>query len=169
MRAETSRRGGDLLAVLGAILLFVGLVGFRWYGGSATVSSVPGIDIGSGFGRSGWQAFTDSRWVWLATVLFALATVAATGGGGGRLAVAGPRALLAVLAGVSAALIAYRVVHHQPPTQGPGVAFHAVSAVRDGIWLGLVAACAIGAGACVALLGVLHPGRAGDGPPGGSP
>ncbi len=169
MRAEASRRGGDLLAVLGAIALFVALAGFKWYGGSVTVSSVPGVDIGSGFARTGWQAFTASRWIWVATVLLALVTVAATGAAKGWWAGAGPRALLAVLAVTSAALIAYRVVRHQPPASGPHVAFHAAGAVRGGIWLGLAAACAIAAGACLALLGALDPRRSADGPPAGAP
>jgi hypothetical protein len=130
---------------------------------------VAGVDIGAGFARSGWQAFTDSRWIWLATVVLALATVAASGDGMGRWAAAGPRALLAALAGISVALIAYRVVHHQPSGSGAGVAFHAAGAVRGGIWFGLAAACAIGAGACVALFGALELGRSGTEPPGGSP
>ena len=169
MRAEARGRGGDLLAVLGAIVLFVGLIGLKWYGGSATVSTVPGVDVGAGFSRNGWQAFTASRWIWLATVLLALVTAAATGDGrGGRAAVAA-RALLAALAGISVVLIAYRVVHHQPPGAGPDVAFHAAGAVRSGIWLGLAAACAIGAGACAALLGLLGPEPSGGRPAAGSP
>lgn len=169
MRAEAARRGGDLLAVLGAIVLFAGLIGLNWYGGSATVSTVPGVDVGAGFSSSGWQAFTASRWIWLATVLLALVTAAATGAGRWGRAAVGARALLAALAGVSVALIAYRVVHHQPPGTGSHVAFHAAGAIRGGIWLGLAAALAIGAGACAALLGVLGPGPAAGRPAAGSP
>jgi len=168
MGPEASRRGGDLLIVLGAIALFAGLVGFNWYGGSAAVSSVPGVDVGAAFGRSGWHAFTDGRWLWLATVLLALVTVAATGGGGVGRRLALPRALVGALAGASALLIAYRIVHHQPAGSGPRVAFHVAGAVRGGIWLGLAAAAAIAAGACLQLVVALAarpPGGArGDSP-----
>jgi hypothetical protein len=164
MGPEASRRGGDLLIVLGAIALFAGLVGFKWYGGSATVSSVAGVDIGAAFSRSGWHAFTTGRWVWLATVLLALVTVAATGAGGEGRLLAAPRALVGALAGASVLLIAYRIVHHQPGNPGSHVAFHAAGAVRGGIWLGLAAATAIVAGACLALVGALVAKPAGGAP-----
>ena len=118
MRAEASRRRGRSPAVIGAIALFAGLVGFSWYGGSATVSSVPGVDIGAAFaaaaGRrsptaagSGWRRSARARDGCGDVVTGERCSAAAV-----------PRALVAALAGASALLIAYRVVHHQPSGSG---------------------------------------------------
>jgi hypothetical protein len=53
--------------------------------------------------------------------------------------------VVALLGGVSALLIGYRIVHH--PTAGAGFGgFHASYGTRIGIWLGFFAALAIAAG-----------------------
>ena len=150
--AEQSRRQGDRLIVLGSIALFVVLVLARWYGGAANVSSVPGVDVGARFSQTGWQAFTDSRWLWLATVLVALVAVLLTGERGGR-AVLATRALTALLAALSGALIVYRILRHRAGAAVAQATFHAAGALATGIWLGLAAAAAVGLGACLALVG----------------
>jgi hypothetical protein len=166
--AELSRREGDRLAVVGAVALFAVVVLSAWYGGRATVSSVPGVNVGGGFRWDGWQAFTNSRWIWLATVLLVLLTTVASVERPAWVAVA-PRALVAALALLSTALIAYRIVHHRPGGAAAQTAFHSTGALREGIWLGLVAAAVTAFGTCLALYGAAAPALTSRGPTGGAP
>jgi hypothetical protein len=162
--AELSAREGDRLIVLGAIGLFVSLVFVNWYGGTTAISSVPGLDVGGEFSRSGWQAFTSSRWVWLAAVLLALLSAAFTSGAGGPYAQLA-RSFVALLGTLSAVLIAYRIAHHRPDVPVGEETFHTAGAIRLGIGLALAAAGAVTVGACLALVGSSR-SAAGVDPPG---
>ena len=135
-------RPADWLVGAGGVALFVFVFLFDWYGGSVT-GLVSGSHIsGASESTTGWQTFTSSRWLWLATIVVAL---------GSALAAAlsyrldGPVQLGALTAGlgaVSTALIVYRVAHHPSATLSAGhlkVSF----GIKLGIWLGLIAALAV--------------------------
>jgi hypothetical protein len=145
MGGQLSRlRGADRLVAGSALALLLFMFAFSWFGESRK-GTLPGSDLGAGTSLTGWEAFTNSRWVWLLTILVALASVVAR--------VAGPRlpesvkpgSVVALLGGVSVLLIGYRILHHPAASVGFG-GFHASFDLRVGIWLGFAAAVAIAAG-----------------------
>jgi hypothetical protein len=135
----------DRIVALGALALLAFMFLLDWFGESVK-GALPGRDLSSsGTGASGWQAFTNSRWVWLLTIVVALACVLAAAAGrrlerplrGGE--------LVLLLGGVSALLILFRIVHHPSASASFG-GFHASSGIRFGIWLGLAAALTVAGG-----------------------
>lgn len=69
----TRLRRSDQIIGGGAIALFIFMFFFKWYGISSNVPSVAGFNIN--VSKSGWDTFTNSRWVWLITIIVALAAV----------------------------------------------------------------------------------------------
>jgi hypothetical protein len=146
MELDFSRlRGADRLVAAAALALALFVFVFEWFGESLS-GSLQGYDAAGGFGSlTGWQVFTNSRWVWLATVLVALASVPIRAG-----AVRLPGSLpagsvVALLGTASVVLIAYRIVHH--PAASAGFAGFRISlGIKAGIWLGLAAAVGIACG-----------------------
>jgi hypothetical protein len=141
-------RLGGWLVLAGAIALFVFIFFFDWFGG--TVSGLPaGVHIsGANIATSGWHTFTSSRWIWLATILGALALSLATAGDYSLDSPLPPALLIAGLGALSSALIVYRIAHHPSATLTSGQ-LHASYGLRSGIWLGLLAAVSITAGGCL--------------------
>lgn len=147
MRLDAGRaRLPERLEAGGAVALLIFLFLLDWYGGSIT-GLFPGSHISGGtISATGWEAFTSSRWIWLATIVFAL---------GGALAGAvayrleGPVQIGAVVLGLgalSSVLIVYRIIYH-PGANASGHGIHIAYGVKFGIWLGLLAALAITLGA----------------------
>jgi len=134
----------DWVVAAGAVALAAFLFLLDWYGGS-----VVGLGTKTGFGdATGWEAFTDSRWVWLATIVVALASLPLAAAGVRRRGEVQVSAVVFLLGVTSSVLIAYRIAHHpsaKPGGKSLGVAFD----VKTGIWLGLAAALTIAAGACL--------------------
>jgi hypothetical protein len=129
--------GGSAVAFL--IFLFI----FKWYGGSAS-SSVGGVSFSSS--ANGWHTFTNSRWIWLITIVVALASVAISAGMFELKSPIQPGVLVAGLGALSTILILYRIVHH--PSGGASSSFGAVHVsysygIKIGIWLGLIAAVGV--------------------------
>jgi hypothetical protein len=127
-------RLGEWVAAVGGVGLFASLFA-SWYGTSIPVGETA-IDLTAGF--SAWQSFDvlDIVLVLVAALAVALAVLQATQRSPTLPVGAG---VLTVLAGaVAALLIAYRIVN-QP---GPNEFFE----VREGAWLGLIAAVAIAVG-----------------------
>jgi hypothetical protein len=130
------------ITALAALALFVFVFFFDWYGGS--VSGLPsGAHLtGAALSTTGWQTFTASRWVWLVTIVVALAVTIASARGYER---DGPVRLSAIVAGlgaVSSGLIVYRIVHHP----GAGLSSGSIDisyGIKLGIWLGLIATLAL--------------------------
>lgn len=138
-------RSANRLVAGGALALLVFMFFFDWYGESVQ-GTLPGRDLsGAGTSLTGWQTFTDSRWMWLATIVVALASVVALAGRWRAPDALQPGSLVALLGAVSAVLILYRIVHHPAASAGFG-GFHVSFGIRIGIWLGLAAALAIAAG-----------------------
>jgi hypothetical protein len=148
-------RRADRLAGGGAIALFIVMFFFKWYGGSAsssTVGSVSGLSFSASF--SGWHTFTDSRWIWLLTIIVALLAVAVAAG---ALRLESPIELGVLVAGLGALstlLILYRIVHH--PSGGVSSSVGAIHysysyGIKLGIWLGLIAAAIITYGGWLAM------------------
>jgi hypothetical protein len=146
MSSAASRlRGADRLVAVGAVALLAFMFLFDWYGGSVT-GLLPGSHItGATLSSTGWETFTASRWIWLATIVAALGSVSIAGiaaGAGRREGPLQPSAIVAGLGAISTALILYRIAHHPGPSaSGGGV--HASYGIKLGIWLGLLAALAI--------------------------
>jgi hypothetical protein len=143
MSLDVSRlRRSDWMVGGGAVALFVFLFFFNWYGVSSSVGTVNGVSFGGSVSRSGWDTFTNSRWIWLITIVVAIGAV---------VLVAGQRkldlpvrlsTLVLGLGALSTLLILYRIVHH--PSGGASVAGASFSyGIKIGIWLGLIAAVAV--------------------------
>ena len=91
---------------------------------------------------TGWDTFTNSRWIWLITIIVALGSV---------VMVATERklempvqlgAIVTGLGALSTLLIFYRIVHHPSDSVSFG-GLHASYGIKIGIWLGLIAAAVI--------------------------
>jgi hypothetical protein len=150
MSFDVSRlRRADQIIGASAIAFFIFLFVFHWYGGS---SNTPLGHVSAG--DNGWHTFTNSRWIWLITIIVALIAVAKTAG---VLDFQSPVSLSAVVAGLGALstiLILYRIIHH--PSGGvnetiAGVHYSASYGIKIGIWLGLIAAAALTYGAYLAM------------------
>jgi hypothetical protein len=146
MGVELGRLGrGDRLAAVGALALLAFMFLLDWFGegveGSLTGRQLSGVATTA----TGWEAFTGSRWVWLATVVVALASALAAASGRRLRRPVRASELVTLLGAVSSVLIVYRIVHHPGAKEGFG-GLHVSSGIRAGIWLGLVAAVAIAAG-----------------------
>jgi hypothetical protein len=137
--------GGSAIAFL--IFLFF----FKWYGVSSS-SSIGGVNFSSS--ANGWNAFTNSRWIWLITIIVALVAVAISAG---LIHFESPVHLGAVVAGLgalSAVLILYRIFDH--PSAGAsgtiaGVHYSASAGIKIGIWLGLIASLGVTYGGYLAM------------------
>jgi hypothetical protein len=149
MSIEVRRlRIGGWLVLTGGLALFVFVFFFDWYGD--TVSGLPaGVHIsGANIATTGWDTFTSNRWIWLATIVAALAFSLATAADYSLDSPLPPAWLVAALGALSSALIVYRIAHHPSATLTSGQ-LHASYGLRSGIWLGLIASVAVAAGACL--------------------
>jgi hypothetical protein len=135
-------RRSERISSISAIALLICMFLFKWYG--VSVSGVAGIDISES--RSGWDVFTNSRWVWLITIIVALAGAAITTGALEFQSPIEPAPVTAGLGALSTLLILYRIVHH-PLADVAG--FHA--GIKIGIWLALIAAGGIAYGGYLAM------------------
>ena len=135
----------------GAIALFIFMFLFKWYGISAS-SSIAGVSFSSS--ANGWHSFTNSRWIWLITIIVTLGVVAMAGAGREFHSPVRPGAVVAGLGALSTLLILYRIFHH--PSAGVsgtvgGVHYSASAGIKIGIWLGLIAAAVITYGGYLAM------------------
>jgi hypothetical protein len=140
MSFEINRlRRADRIIGGGAIALFIFLFFFKWFGGSV---SSPLNGLGSGTAASslnGWHSFTNSRWIWLITIVVALGAVALVATRRELNSPVQPGVLIAGLGALSTLLILYRIVHHPHASVNFG-AIHSSYGIKIGIWLGLIAA-----------------------------
>jgi hypothetical protein len=132
----------------GAIALFIFLFFFKWYGVSTNVTSIAGLNLN--VSRTGWDTFTNSRWIWLLTILVALGAVALVALGRSLELPFSPAVAVTALGAVSTLLILYRIIHHPTASASVG-SFHASVGIKLGIWLGLIAAAAITYGGYLAM------------------
>jgi hypothetical protein len=135
----------------GAIAFFIFLFFFKWYGGSAS-SSIGAISYG--VSANGWHTFTNSRWIWLLTIIVALGAVWLQASGRRLDGPVHPSVVVTALGALSAVLILYRIIDH--PSGGTsgsiaGVHYSASYGIKIGIWLGLIAALAIAYGGYLAM------------------
>ncbi len=135
----------------GAIALLIFMFLFKWYGVSAS-SSIGGVSFSSS--ANGWHSFTNSRWIWLITIIVALGVVAMAGAARELHSPIAPGAVVAGLGALSTVLILYRIFHH--PSAGvsgtvAGVSYSASAGIKIGIWLGLIAAAVITYGGYLAM------------------
>ncbi len=137
------RRLGKSDRIIGgsAIALFIFVFFFHWYGVSASAGPV---QISSG--GTGWQVFTNSRWIWLITIIVALLAVAIRSGALNFESPVQLSVVVTVLGAVSTLLILYRIFKH-PTLDLPG----AHAGIKIGIWLGLIAAGALTYGGYLAM------------------
>ncbi len=152
MSFDVSRvRRSDRIIGASAIAFLIFLFIFKWYGGSAS-SSVDGVSFSSS--ANGWHTFTNSRWIWIITIIVALGAVALSAGVLQFKSPVQPGVIVAGLGALSAILIAYRIVHH--PSGGASGSFGAVHVsysygIKLGIWLGLIAAVGVAYGGYLAM------------------
>jgi hypothetical protein len=144
-------RRTDQIVGGGAIALFIFMFFFKWYGASAS-TSVGGISVGGSL--NGWHSFTNSRWIWLITIIVALGAVALRAGQRELSLPVQPSVIIAGLAALSTLLILYRIIHHPSggASGGAGLDHFSYSyGIKIGIWLGLIAAAAITYGGYLAM------------------
>jgi hypothetical protein len=130
-------RRSDRIIGISAIALFIVLFFFKWYGVSTNVG-LAGAGINLNVSKSGWDVFTNSRWIWLLTIIVALGAVAVASGALKLKSPVQPGVLVAGLGALSTLLILYRIVHH-PSGGGAGYSY----GIKIGIWLGLIAAAVL--------------------------
>ena len=149
MNFDISRlRQSDRIILVSAVLFFVFLFFFKWFGVSTNVSSLGGLNLN--YTKSGWSVFTNSRWIWLITIIVALISVARTSGALNFQSPIQMSVLVTGLGALSTITIFYRIVHHPTASASFG-SYHASVGIKFGIWLGLVAAAAITYGGYLAM------------------
>lgn len=153
--------------MVGAVAFAAILFFLPWYG-ATTSSPIGTLKIGGD--SSGWQTFTNSRWLWLLTIIVALGSVAVEARERRRESSLEPGVIVTGLGGLSSLFILYRIIDH--PTGGAtavvGLSHLSYSyGIKIGIWLALLAALAVAAGGYLQMRtegGVREPekGRAND-------
>ncbi len=136
-------RRSDRVTGVSAILFFIFLFLFKWYGVSSS-SSVRGVNFSDS--ANGWHTFTNSRWIWIVTIIVALGAVAISAGVLNVRSQVQPGMLVAGLGALSAILIVYRIFDHPAAAASGtigGVHYSASVGIKIGIWLGLIAALGV--------------------------
>jgi hypothetical protein len=135
-------RRSDWITGGGAVAFFVFLFFFDWYGGSYKGTVPIGGSFGASLSSTGWDTFTNSRWIWLITIIVAIGAVVLVAGQRKLDVPVQPSAIVAGLGALSTLLILYRIIHH--PSGGASFGGASFSyGIKIGIWLGLLAAVAI--------------------------
>jgi hypothetical protein len=142
MSFDISRlRRADWIVGGGAVALFIFMFFFKWYGVSVS-GTLPVGGVSTGSSSTGWDTFTNSRWIWLITIIVGLGSVVLLAGQRKLESPVQPSVIVAGFGAVATALIIYRIVHHPSASTSIGT-FHASAGIKIGIWLGLIAAAAI--------------------------
>jgi hypothetical protein len=144
-------RRADQIIGAGAIALFIFMFFFKWYGGSVS-AVIGGVNLSSS--ANGWHSFTNSRWIWLITIIVALGMVALRASQQRLELPLQPSVIVAGLGALSTLLILYRIVHHPSGGASSTVGLTHVSysyGIKIGIWLGLIAAAALTYGGYLAM------------------
>jgi hypothetical protein len=133
-------RRSDRIIGASAVAFFIFLFFFKWYGASSS-SSAGGFNYS--VSANGWHTFSNSRWIWIVTIIVALASVAISAGVLQLNTTVQRGVLVAGLGALSSILIVYRILDH--PSAGTsgtvaGVHYSASVGIKIGIWLGLIAA-----------------------------
>jgi hypothetical protein len=131
-----SLRAGEIVSLLGALVLLAAMATLRWYG----AAGAGGIErAGPSHAISAWQALTVTRWLMVATIAATLGASALRAGRGGRSQRPGPAGAIVLAGSATALVLAYRVLINPPQ---PDRVFD----VKLGAALGLAGAVAIAAG-----------------------
>jgi hypothetical protein len=143
MSFEVNRlRRSDWIVGGGGVALFVFMFFFKWFGGSVKGVVPVGGSVSYGSSSTGWDTFTNSRWIWLITIIVALGAVVLVATARKLSSPIQPSVIVAGLGALSTLLILYRIIHHPHGSSGfAGV--EASYGIKIGIWLGLIAAAAI--------------------------
>jgi hypothetical protein len=136
----TRLRRADRIVGVSAIAFLIVLFGFKWFGFSSNIHYLGGDSL------NGWHSFTNSRWIWLITILAGLGSIALVGMNRTLRGPLQPGVIVAGLGALSVLLILYRIVHHPAASASIG-ALHFSWGIKLGIWLGLIAAAALTYGA----------------------
>jgi hypothetical protein len=135
----------------GALALFVFTFLFKWFGASVS-SSVDGSSFGFNFGVDAWHSLTDIRWLLLLTILAALIAVGAVAAERELDLPVPASAIVALLAGLSAIFVLYRIIEHPRASISYGPTSVTYGA-ELGIYLGFLACLVIAYGALEELRG----------------
>jgi hypothetical protein len=133
----------------GGAALFIFMFFFKWFGGSST-----GYGVSYSASANGWHTFTNSRWIWLITIIVSIGLVVSVAGTRNLNSPVSPGAIVAGFGALSLLLILYRIIHH--PSGGvsgtiAGVHYSSSYGIKIGIWLGLIAAATIVYGGYLAM------------------
>jgi hypothetical protein len=142
MSFDISRlRRSDRIIGVSAILFFIFMFFFKWLGFSSS-TSLGGVSASA----DGWNSFHNSRWIWIITIIVALAAVAISAGVLQLKSPVQPGVLVAGLGVLSVIFIVYRILDH--PSGGASSSYGAYHVsysygIKIGIWLGLIAALGV--------------------------
>jgi hypothetical protein len=146
MSFEISRlRRGERVVGVGAVLLFIFMFFFKWFGASVSGAVPGGASISYGSSINAWHSLSNTRWLLLLTVVVALLLVVAAAGRRELNSPVAPSAVVAAVAGLTAIFVLYRIVDHPHAS----ATFGAVSVsygAKIGLYLGFVACLAIAYG-----------------------
>jgi|SRR5579875_1037651 len=139
---------GELLSLLSALALLVSMFALKWYG----ADGVPRQPMAQPpqYSLDGFSALSGVRWLMLATVLAALASVAVHLGQRSHGAQTNTALPLAVLAGTTSLALIWRVLVDLPVPA-------AVDEAKIGALVGLLAAIGVWLGAIASLRERRHP------------
>ena len=146
----TQLRRGQWIVAGGAVALGIATFLFKWFGGTATGSVPGGPTVAISSSANAWHSLSDTRWLLLATILAALALVVAAAGQRELPTPIAPSAVLAALAGVTAACVLYRILDH-PHASATFGSVSVTYGAQLGLYLGFLACLAVLYGAVVDL------------------
>jgi hypothetical protein len=129
----------------GALALLIFAFFFKWFGASIA-TEVGGVSLGFHLGLNAWHSLTNTRWLLLLTIIAALYRVGAEASGRDLDLPISASAIVALLAGLSAIAVLYRIIDHPHlnVADGPTTLHYGAEL---GIYLGFIACIAIAAGA----------------------
>ncbi len=110
MSFDISRlRRPDWIVGGGAVAFFIFLFFFKWFGGSVS-GTLPVGGVGASSSSTGWDTFTNSRWIWLITIIVALGSVVLVAGQRKLDIPVQPSVIVAGLGALATLLILYRII-----------------------------------------------------------
>jgi hypothetical protein len=137
-------RQGALITAGSAVVLLVVMFATKWYGGDEVPGKVSAHEPLT-YAENAWHGLTIVRWVMLVTIFVALGSVLLHGSQHAHGAKTNTGALVAVLGGVTAVLLIYRVLIDLPSA-------NAVVDQKLGAYIGVLAAVGIAFGGYESML-----------------
>jgi hypothetical protein len=135
-------RRADQVIAGGGIAFFIFLFFFKWWGVSYS-GAFNGVHVGGGFSYSGWHTYSDSRWIWIITIIVALASVVLVALQRKLELPIQPGVIVAGLGLLSVIFIVYRIISPIGSGSVSSIYGGASAGNKIGIYLGLISAAVV--------------------------